>query len=80
MVWLALALLALVWGWKAEQRPRASPWLSEPFCTKLSVGLIPPKEANANPALFQPREQGGGVCAGAAVAREDLLHPWFPAE
>lgn len=77
---LALALLALVWGWKAEQCPRASPWLSKPHCTKLSIGLIPPERVNANPALFQPREQGGGVCAGAAADREDLLHPWFPAE
>lgn len=80
MARLALALLTLVRGWKAEQCPRASPRLSEPCCTKLSIGLIPPERVNANPALFQPREQGGGVCAGPAAAREDLLHPWFPAE
>lgn len=78
---LALALLTVVWGWKAEQCPRASPWLREHCCcTKLSLGLIHPERVNANPALFQPREQGGGVCAGAAAAREDHLHPWLPAE
>lgn len=35
ILWLVLALLALVWGLKAEQCPRASPWLSKPCCTKL---------------------------------------------
>lgn len=69
---------ALAWGRRADWRQIAQ----EP--APRSASSVAKRKAqlsvNATRALFQPQERGGGVCAGAAAAREDLLHPWLPAE